>query len=297
MIAAERGFLLLSSHLGDASRRPLSTAQMRVLAERVSSWEIPGENRELVEADLMALGYGRKMAQQILELLDDEAVLDYYISRGAQSGCVPVSRIGADYPLLLRKRLALESPGVLWAKGELALLKQPAVALVGSRNIREENRAFAREVGYQAACQGYVLISGNARGADREAQDACLAAGGSVISVVADELVNQTQRERMLYLSEDGYDEAFTAARALSRNRVIHGLGTKTFVAQATCRGGGTWDGTVKNLRHGWSPVYCCSDGSEAAVLLEQMGAVLIEKKELRSFYDLEKTAQDSFLL
>ena len=56
------------------------------------------------------------------------------------------------------------------------------------------------------------------------------------------------------------------------------------FVAQVETGRGGTWDGTVKNLRFGWSSVACFRDGSEAAALLEQMGAYLIGTEELGDF-------------
>ena len=40
--------------------------------------------------------------------------------------------------------------------------------------MRQENRTFAEEVGRQAALQGLTLVSGNARGADRAAQESCV---------------------------------------------------------------------------------------------------------------------------
>ena len=286
MTAAERGFLLLSSHLGDPERKPLTAAQLRTLGERMKLMEKPAEDRELEAKDLIALGYRPEMAKRILQLLD------YYVNKGRNFGCVPVTRVSAGYPLLLRQRLGLDSPGVLWAKGDVSLLSEPMVAMVGSRDLQDDNRAFAEEVGRQAALQGYVLVSGNARGADKAAQNACLKSGGRVISVVADELAKQPLLERVLYLSEDGYGEAFSSQRALSRNRVIHALGIRTFVAQSNLKMGGTWDGTVKNLRFGWSCVDCFNDGSDAVKLLSQMGANLIGREELKSFYDLPENEQ-----
>lgn len=295
MKAGERGFLLLSSHLGDPERRPLTTAQLRTLASRVQASQRPDADRDLAPEDLIALGYSREMAQSVYLLLSQERLLDEYLKQGISCGCTPVTRVSDDYPLLLRKRLGLDSPGCLWCKGDVTLLKQPAVALVGSRDLSERNRAFAAEVGRQAACQGYVLVSGNARGADRTAQESCLAAGGQVISVVADELHKQPIRKNVLYVSEDGFAEAFSAQRALSRNRIIHALGLKTFVAQSSLKMGGTWDGTVKNLRNRWSDVYCFHDGSEAMRLLEQMGANLVDLDALASFYDLQKKEENLF--
>ena len=295
MNGAERGFLLLTSHLGNPVRKPLTVAQFRVLTERMQAVSRNPEERDLMPDDLKALGYGADMAERIVELLSEEELLDYYLQKSKKLGCVPVTRVSEGYPLVVRKRLGPDSPGCLWARGDGALLKEPTVSLVGSRELREENWRFAAEVGCQAALQGYVLVSGNARGADRAAQDSCLAHGGKVISVVADELWKQPVRENVLYLSEDGYEETFSSQRALSRNRVIHALGLKTFVAQSGLKTGGTWDGTVKNLRFGWSPVFCFDDGSEAMELLLRMGAAPVTMGELNSIYDLSQN-QTNFL-
>ena len=287
MTGAERGFLLLSSRLGEQVRKPLTTAQLRTLADRMAYGPRIPVDRELAPEDLTALGYSAGMARYIVSMLSEEDVLDYYLQKGQILGCAPITRVSENYPTLLRIRLGLESPGVLWTRGDASLLEMPMVSLVGSRELGEKNWQFATEVGRQAALQGYVLVSGNARGADRTAQESCLDAGGKVISVVADELWKQPVRDNVLYLSEDDYDGAFSAQRALSRNRVIHALGLKTFVAQSSLNTGGTWDGTLKNLRGGWSPVYGFDDGSNAMTELSQMGLQLIGTDELGSFYDL----------
>ena len=295
MTGAERGFLLLTSHLGNPMRHPLSVAQFRVLTERMQAASRNPEDRELNPEDLKALGYGTEMAERVVRLLSEEELLDHYLQKARKLECVPVTRVSEGYPLVVRKRLGLDSPGCLWARGEVELLKEPTVSLVGSRELQEENWRFAAEVGRQAALQGYVLVSGNARGADRAAQDSCLDNGGKVISVVADELWKHPKRENVLYLSEDGYEEAFSAQRALSRNRVIHALGLKTFVAQASLKTGGTWDGTVKNLRFGWSPVFGYDDGSEVMRMLFQMGATPVHMDDLNSIYELSQNQSNLF--
>ena len=295
MNAREMGFLLLSSTLGNPERKPLSTAQLRTLAARMSMMKPSVEDRELAASDLTALGFGGEMAQRILDLLKDDLLLHRYLTRGKQCACVPVTRVSPEYPVQLRRRLGLDSPGVLWAKGDLSILQKPKVALVGSRNIAAPNQKFAETVGCEAARQGYVLVSGNARGADRIAQNACLSAGGQVISVVADELSKQKEQPNVLYLSEEGFESGFTSIRALSRNRVIHALGEKTFVAQCTLGTGGTWSGTLGNLQEKWSPVFCFRDGSPAAIQLQQIGAELIDISDLSDFGSLQESTVSFF--
>jgi predicted Rossmann fold nucleotide-binding protein DprA/Smf involved in DNA uptake len=243
--------------------------------------------RDLTAEDLYAIGIGEQETAHILLLLQQEALLNSYLRRGEKLGVRPITRASAEYPVALRRKLGLNSPGVLWARGDTALLKNQAVAVVGSRTLQPENRQFAREAGNQAARQGFVLVSGNARGADTAAQNGCLSAGGQVISVVADRLEDHEPTKNILWLSEDSYDLDFSPQRALSRNRVIHALPGLTLVAQCRLEKGGTWSGTWNNLRGNWSPVCCFRDGSEASVALEGMGANLIVMPELQDLTSL----------
>ncbi len=283
----EAGFLLLTSHLGDDTRRVLTVPQLRELASRVMSMEKPKEDRHLQQQDLVALGYDRIMAQRILRLLEGKEQLIRYLCRAKLQDCTFITRVSSGYPASVRHKLGLDAPGCLWAKGDLSILEKPAVSLVGSRELKAENRRFAQQVGRQAARLGYVLVSGNARGADRTAQDACLEQGGQVISVVADQLCRKPLQRNILWLSEEVFDGAFTAQRAISRNRIIHCLGSAVFVAQCTLRQGGTWDGTCKNLRNGWNRVFCYADATAAAEELKMRGARTVGTKDLDNLKSL----------
>lgn len=295
MTAREQGFLLLTAHLGDTKRKPLTIPQFRELALRVKAMERPKTDRALTGNDLLALGYDRVFAGRVLQLLSQTEQLQWYLEKGRRCDCIPITRISGAYPQRLRKYLGLDAPGVLWTKGDTDILRMPAVSLVGSRELRDVNRAFACQVGKQAARQGFVLVSGHARGADRAAQDSCLEHGGKVISVVCDQLEKHPVQKNVLYVSEDGFDMAFSSQRALQRNRIIHSLGWKTFVAQSALGMGGTWDGTRNNLRYGWSPVFCFRDGSDASRELGQLGAVLIEPEALDDIAAL-RCAEMSFI-
>lgn len=286
MTGAEQGFLLLTAHLGNPDRKPLTVAQFRQLTKVARQMEKPVEDRTLTAQDLINVGFRPDFAWRVIGLLEEENLLLRYLEQARSLSCYPITRLNDLYPQGIRDKLGLEAPGCLWAKGDSFALTQPMISLVGSRVLEDSNRAFAQEVGKQAALQGYTLVSGNARGADRTAQESCLANGGMVLSVVADALGAQEAKARILYLSEDDFDREFSSQRALSRNRVIHALGEKTFVAQCTLGKGGTWDGTVKNLRNGWSPVFCYDDESPAFRELTQMGA---DKVDIPALKNIEK--------
>lgn len=295
MNAREQGFLLLTSTLGNPERKPLTIPQLRELAKRVQQKPANHEDRDLSVKDLTGMGYSIDAAQHIVCLLSEEQQLQWYLQKANQWDCYPLTRISGSYPASLRKRLGMDAPGCLWLKGNVQLLDLPAVAVVGSRDLHEKNRIFAQEVGRQAARQGITLISGNARGADRVAQESCLDNGGTVICVIADELHAKPLQSRVLYISEEGFDLPFNKFRALSRNRVIHCLGSITLVAQSAKDTGGTWQGTIQNLKKNWSPVFCCNDQSDASLALSQMGAERIDARQLQDFSQLH-SGNESFL-
>ncbi|MBR2048422.1 MAG: DNA-protecting protein DprA [Oscillospiraceae bacterium] len=290
MTGPERGFLLLCSHLGDPERKVLTTAQFRKLSQLVSSAQPVEKDRELTAKDLKALGLREEMALRIVKLLEEEERLDRYLSRAAREDCHVITLFSPHYPRILEDRLGLDAPALLWCKGDPALLAGDCIGLVGSRELEPANASFAHQAGIQAAMQSITLVSGNARGADRAAQEGCLNAGGRVISVVADGLNRHSRRENLLYLSEDSFDLEFSAQRALSRNRLIHSLGFATLVAQSSLKHGGTWDGSVKNLRFGWSPLFCYEDGSESIRMLCQMGAESVDAEALKNLRNLRPT-------
>ena len=243
MTAGERGFLLLTGKLADPERKPLTVAQFRKLAQRVQTAQTPDEERELCPKDLVALGYDMQTANHIVALLEQTQLLDHYLSRGKRRDCYPITRVSPGYPLRVRQKLGLDSPG--------------------------------------------SLVSGNARGADRTAQQACLEHGGKVISVIADELEKYPLRKNVLYISEDGFDMPFSGIRALSRNRVIHTLSELVLVAQTALEHGGSWDGTVRNLHNGWGNVCCFADDTKATSRLKDLGASTITLEELNALHRL----------
>ena len=274
MNVLEEGVLLLCCRLGDETARPLTMAQYRELGQRVSAAALTEDSlRDLTTKDLLQLGYDQIRAETIVALMNRQTQLERYLRQGAEKNIYPVTRLSCSYPSRFIRKQAQSRPTTLFTMGHTALWEQPAIAVIGSRQLQEENEAVAKAAGRLAAEEGFVLVSGGARGADIAAQRACLDAGGSCVIFAADSLEKQTPHERILYVSADGYDIPFSAGRALSRNRLIHTLGDKTIAVQCSNGKGGTWQGCVDNLKHGWSELFIFDDGSEGAAALMQRGA------------------------
>lgn len=294
MTAAERGFLLLGCDLGQGEP-PLTTAQLRHLRRRVRSLDAPEDgSRPLEVADLVSLGYSRQQAERIVRLLEREQALEDYLALGREKEIYPLTCVSPDYPPSLHQRLGDDCPAALFYRGEPEALKRRRISLVGSRRLSPGAAEFAKRVGTLAAREGYALVTGNAPGADQTAARACLDAGGWVICFPADALSQHLPEPRTLWLAADGWHLPFTSRHALSRNRLIHAMGEKTFVAQCAHGTGGTWSGAEENLRRGYSPVFVHADGSAGARALAELGAEPVTTEQLVSLQELQ-AAQTGF--
>ena len=223
------------------------------------------------------LGYSEYEAGHIVSLLGRERQLDGYLLAAEKADVAVITRLDARFPQRLREQLGARCPAALFCRGDLRLLQRPCISVVGSRHLASPGAQFAAQAGRLAAREGFTLCSGDAMGADRTAQEACLSNGGSVLIFPATELVYCPVRENVLYAAEGGFELGFSAQRALGRNRFIHAMGEKTLVAQTGFGKGGTWSGSLDNLQHEYSPLFVFDDGSEGARALCARGATPVQ--------------------
>ena len=257
----------------------LSLAQARELSRRARAAGIGEEDpfRDVTVKDVRRLGYSEYEAGHIVSLLGRERQLDGYLLAAEKADVAVITRLDARFPQRLREQLGARCPAALFCRGDLRLLQRPCISVVGSRHLASPGAQFAAQAGRLAAREGFTLCSGDAMGADRTAQEACLRGGGSVLIFPATELVYCPVRENVLYAAEGGFELGFSAQRALGRNRFIHAMGEKTLVAQTGFGKGGTWNGSLDNLQHEYSPLFVFDDGSEGARALCARGATPVQ--------------------
>lgn len=256
----------------------LSLAQARELSRRARAAGIGEEDpfRDVTVKDVRRLGYSEYEAGHIVSLLSRERQLDGYLLAAEKADVAVITRLDAQFPQRLREQLGARCPAALFCRGDLRLLQRPCISVVGSRHLAP-GAQFAAQAGRLAAKEGFTLCSGDAMGADRTAQEACLRGGGSVLIFPATELVYCPIRKNTLYVAEGGFELGFSAQRALGRNRFIHAMGEKTLVAQTSFGKGGTWNGSLDNLQHEYSPLFVFDDGSEGARALCARGATPVQ--------------------
>lgn len=157
-----------------------------------------------------------------------------------------ISRVDERYP---KKLLNIyDPPPILYAKGDLAMLESPAIAIVGSRKSSVHGRRFAFELAGALAGCGISVVSGMALGIDGAAHDGCLDASGKTIAVWGSGLdVCYPARHRHLagkiaadglLLSEFSLGSQPEKQNFPRRNRVISGLSEGIVVVEATLQSG-----------------------------------------------------------
>jgi DNA processing protein len=148
------------------------------------------------------------------------------------------------YPSLLGEQA--DAPPLLVAKGDVALLDRPAVAIVGARNASAAACRFARSLAHDLGREGLAVVSGLARGIDSAAHDGALEsgtiaviAGGIDIFYPPENEARQTALfERGLVLAEMPPGTEPRARHFPYRNRIIAALGLGTIVVEAAPRSG-----------------------------------------------------------
>lgn len=107
------------------------------------------------------------------------------LARWAAQGIEVATRADVAYPDALAERLPEEwLPYVLYYRGTLDVLTQPAFSVVGAAQPTAEGALLARELGAWLAAEGHGVVSGYSRGVERLALEAARGVGGAVVWVL-----------------------------------------------------------------------------------------------------------------
>lgn len=174
----------------------------------------------------------------------DSAIAERELETAAKAGADPIFTIEPGYP---RNLAALEMPPpLIYVKGQVRLLQEPTVAIVGPREASAAGRKLARIFAAALGEAGLVIASGLARGIDGVVHETALATG--TIAVLAggvdmiyppehDGLYRQIT-ERGCVISEMPCGFTPRGSDFPRRNRIISGISLGVLVVEAARRSG-----------------------------------------------------------
>ncbi|MEN8107529.1 MAG: DNA-processing protein DprA [Pseudomonadota bacterium] len=204
----------------------------------------PATIRAATSAQLQSLGLGRKSIEA-LQSPDPEA-LEHALAWQQQPDNHIISYADAAYPALLQQ--LDDAPAVLYVHGNIEVLGQLQLAMVGSRNPTPAGKQTAKEFARSLSQAGLVITSGLATGIDAASHSGALAAGRPTIAVMGtglDRVYPARNRDLAHHIAERG---ALVSEFPLGteprpgnfpqRNRIISGLSLGALVVEAATRSG-----------------------------------------------------------
>lgn len=209
-----------------------------------------GLPHHIFAADLPALRQtvSERIAHALLAPPTDEllALIERTQQWASQAGNRVLTLADADYPPTLLE--IPDPPILLYAKGRSALLSQPSLAVVGSRNATAQGIANAERFSANLSQSGLTIVSGMALGVDTAAHEGGLKGAGSTIAVIgtgADLVYPARNRELAHRIAETGclLSEYALGVPAIAgnfprRNRIISGLARGVLVVEAALQSG-----------------------------------------------------------
>jgi len=164
-----------------------------------------------------------------------------------------------DYSGTLKENLKIKySPAVLYLKGNRKILYEKSVAIVGSRNASDTSLKFTDNIAKLASKEYKVVVSGFARGVDKQALDSTLKYKGQSIIVLPQGITTFSSGFKTYYrqivdgdvlvLSVFHPKVPWRTDLAMARNSIIYGLANEIYVAESS-ESGGTWSGVKDGIR------------------------------------------------
>ncbi len=270
--------LLLCGELGQRGgngSKPLGLRQYNALASWLKSEGLrPGDLLTIeTQKRLNGLQTPEVSFDRVAPLLERGAALALIVERWERSGLWVVSRSDACYPERLKRYLGQLAPPLLYGVGSKDQLNRGGLAVVGSRDRSEEDGDFARRVAEHCVKEGVAIISGAAKGIDRDAMSGALEVGGWVLGVLAEGLgktaTSGQYREGLVsdhlsLVSPYDPESRWFPYTAMERNKLLYGLSDAALVVAASAESGGTWAGATEALQHGRVKVFVKATGTLA---------------------------------
>jgi DNA processing protein len=164
----------------------------------------------------------------------------------AQPDNTIVTLADSAYPQSLLE--TADPPPLLYTKGNINLLNQTSLAMVGSRNASTQGEKNAEAFAFDLAKLGLCIVSGMALGIDGAAHRGALNANGATIAVVGTglDIVYPSKHrdlahkivENGLIISEFPLSTPSIPQNFPKRNRIISGLSLGCLVVEANLRSG-----------------------------------------------------------
>ena len=151
-----------------------------------------------------------------------------------------ISYLDENYPPLLQH--IDDKPPILFVKGNLNLLKKSAIGIVGSRNCTINGKILAKDFAKSLGNNGFLVVSGLARGIDTSAHIgalekgtiAFLGGGVDIVYPLENKKLYEDIANQGALISEFQIGSSPMASNFPKRNRLISGMSRGVLIIEAS---------------------------------------------------------------
>lgn len=199
--------------------------------------------------DIGGWSHKASIADRIVQAVRSNRWRDLALKEWEHAGRVNCSVLlwsDSRYPELLRE--IPDPPLLLYCKGDVSLLSNPSIGVVGSRKCSQDGVHTTQELCKTLSASGVTTVSGLARGIDSVAHRHALSGWGQTVAVLGTGIshVYPPENESLFYdIASSGLIVTEFAPNATPegrnfpmRNRIISGLSLGVLVVEATPKSG-----------------------------------------------------------
>ena len=210
--------------------------------------------------------------KQIRDLIEVKSKLpnnSFMAENVSNNGIDIIPVVSPDYAKTLKENLRKSAPVLLYVKGNKQIMQENSIAIVGSRDASDIALQFTDNIAKLASRDFKVVVSGFAKGVDKQALDSAIAHKGQSIIVLPQGIMTfesgfktyykQIIAGDVLVLSVFPPKAGWSKDLAMARNPIIYALANEIYVAESKSSKnrqgnetkGGTYAGVIDGLKKG----------------------------------------------
>lgn len=298
-----KAIIILCSRLClSETMKPFTPTEWSNLAEKLIQLKLEPSNLLEMEFDDLKEHFSFSVVERIKELSTRSASIAFELTNYSSQGINIVTRADKEYPKMIKSKLKNLCPPLFYYAGDLSICNKKSVGFVGSRNVNDKDVDFTKDTALKVVENGYVVVSGGARGIDSVAVETALLNNGLAIEYLADSLVKKIRKKdvitairnnQLVLFSTAKPDASFSAGNAMGRNKFIYCQSKATVVVRSDLNKGGTWSGASEAIKKDYASVMCWNNAEyEGNIALIKNGATKIERNWNCTFPEIEKQAE-----
>ncbi len=265
----------------------INNLSLDIIYKLLERYKEPEKIWYLDKKDLERLDINKENINKILDIYYKQNIdnVMFYIKK---NNIKVISINDKEYPESLKR--IYDPPIVLYANGNLNLLNNKSIAIVGCRLCSVYGKIITKKLAYNLSEKNITIISGMARGIDTYAHIGALEAKGRTIAVLGSgiDVIYPKENERLYYeiIRNNGLilSEYIVGTKPIPinfprRNRIISALSNGVLVTEAKIRSGSfiTVDFALEQGKEIFSvPGNINSANSEGTNSLIKQGAKLV---------------------